>query len=75
MVLPIGGKVLLDTNVFIDFLRADRHTEWILGGHGTVVRFISLSFYLNSDSVQTRQNARKPLTDFNTHSLPNALSA
>lgn len=41
MALPIGGKVLLDTNVLIDFLRAGMHTEWVLGGHGTVVRFIS----------------------------------
>ncbi|ULA64912.1 MAG: Ribonuclease VapC [Nitrospira sp.] len=41
MALPIGGKVLLDTNVLIDFLRAGMHAEWVLGGQGTVVRFIS----------------------------------
>jgi predicted nucleic acid-binding protein len=41
MAVPIGGKVLLDTNVFIDFLRAGLHAEWVLGGHGTVIRFLS----------------------------------
>ena len=41
MALLIGGKVLLDTNVLIDFLRAGMHAEWVLGGQGTVVRFIS----------------------------------
>jgi predicted nucleic acid-binding protein len=41
MAVPIRGKVLLDTNVLIDFLRAGMHTEWVLGGQGTVVRFIS----------------------------------
>jgi len=41
MALPVGGKVLLDTNVLIDFLRAGMHAEWVLGGHGAVVRFIS----------------------------------
>ena len=41
MALPIGGKILLDTNVLIDFLRAGMHAEWVLSGHGTVVRFIS----------------------------------
>ena len=41
MALPIGGKVLLDTTVLINFLRAGMHAEWVLGGHGTIVRFIS----------------------------------
>ena len=41
MALPIGGKVLLDTTVLINFLRAGMHAEWVLGGYGTIVRFIS----------------------------------
>ena len=59
MALPIGGKVLLDTNVFIDFLRADRHTEWVLGGHGSVVRFISaivlLELRLGADTPRRKK--------------------
>lgn len=60
MALPVGGKVLLDTNVLIDFLRADKHAEWVLGGHGTVVRFISaivlLELRLGADTLK-RQKA------------------
>jgi hypothetical protein len=31
MALPVSGKVILDTNVFIDYLRADLHAEWVFG--------------------------------------------
>lgn len=60
MALPIGGKILLDTNVLIDFLRAGMHTEWVLGAHGNVVRFISavalLELRLGADTPK-RKNA------------------
>jgi predicted nucleic acid-binding protein len=39
--LPVTGKVLLDTNVFIDYLRADLYAEWIFGGVSNVIRFLS----------------------------------
>jgi predicted nucleic acid-binding protein len=59
MALPIGGKVLLDTNGLIDFLRADKHVEWVLGGHGTVVRFISaivlLELRLGADTPKRKK--------------------
>lgn len=59
MALPIGGKVLLDTNVLIDFLRTGMHTEWVLGGHGTVVRFISavvlLELRLGADTLKRKK--------------------
>jgi predicted nucleic acid-binding protein len=59
MALPIGGKVLLDTNVLIDFLRAEKHAEWVLGGHGTVVRFISaivlLELRLGADTPKRKK--------------------
>lgn len=57
MALPIGGKVLLDTNVLIDFLRAGMHEEWVLGGHGTVVRFISA---VGSARTSPRSHALDP---------------
>lgn len=60
MALPIGGKVLLDTNVLIDFLRAGMHAEWVLGGHGTVVRFISavalLELELGADTPKRKKS-------------------
>lgn len=59
MALPIGGKVLLDTNVLIDFLRAGIHAEWVLGGQGTVVRFISavalLELRLGADTPKRKK--------------------
>jgi len=39
--LPVGRKVLLDTNVFIDYLRAELHADWVFGGKENVVRFVS----------------------------------
>ena len=41
MALPVTGKVLLDTNVFIDYLRADLHAAWIFGGVNNIIRFLS----------------------------------
>ena len=59
MALPISGKVLLDTNVLIDFLRAGMHAEWVLSGHGTVVRFISavalLELRLGADTPKRKK--------------------
>jgi predicted nucleic acid-binding protein len=39
--VPVSGKVLFDTNVFIDYLRADLHADWIFGGVGYIIRFLS----------------------------------
>ena len=59
MALPISGKVLLDTNVLIDFLRARMHAEWVLSGHGTVVRFVSavalLELRLGADTPKRKK--------------------
>lgn len=33
--------MLLDTNVFIDYLRAHLHTQWIFDGVGHILRFLS----------------------------------
>lgn len=59
MALPIVGKVLLDTNVLIDFLRAGMYAEWILGGQGSVVRFISavalLELRLGADTPKRKK--------------------
>ncbi len=41
MAVPVVGKVLLDTNVFIDYLRAGLHTDWVFGRVGNTVRFLS----------------------------------
>lgn len=41
MAVPVTGKVLLDTNVFIDYLRADLYADWIFGGVNNIIRFLS----------------------------------
>lgn len=59
MALPVVGKVLLDTNVLIDFLRVGMHTQWVVGGHGNVVRFISavvlLELRLGADTPKRKK--------------------
>ena len=41
MALPVAGKVVLDTNVFIDYLRQDRYEDWVFGRVGSTIRFLS----------------------------------
>jgi predicted nucleic acid-binding protein len=41
MAVPVAGKVLLDTNVFIGYLRAGLHAEWVLGRVSHTIRFLS----------------------------------
>jgi len=41
MALSVTGKVRLDTNVFIGYLRAGLHAEWVFGRVSHTVRFLS----------------------------------
>jgi tRNA(fMet)-specific endonuclease VapC len=41
MAVSVTGKVLFDTNIFIDYLRADLHADWIFGGVNNTIRFLS----------------------------------
>ena len=45
------GKVLLDTNVFIDYLRVGQHEEWVWGGTEPRVRFLSAVLLLELRSA------------------------
>jgi len=47
----VTGKALLDTNVFIDYLRAGRHEEWVWGGTEPRVRFLSAVLLLELRSA------------------------
>lgn len=59
MALPIGRKILLDTNVFIDFLRAELHAEWVFGGKAPLIRFVSavvfLELHLGANTPKRKQ--------------------
>jgi predicted nucleic acid-binding protein len=41
MAVSVTGKVVLDTNVFIDYLRANLHADWIFGSVSNTIRFLS----------------------------------
>ena len=41
MAVPVSGKVLLDTNVFVNYLREELHTDWVFGRVGDSIRFLS----------------------------------
>jgi hypothetical protein len=72
--LPIGGKVLLDTNVLIDYLRAGLHAEWVLGGSGSILRFILPSLSWNYDSAQILLNGKEPWTASSRRFMSDVLS-
>jgi predicted nucleic acid-binding protein len=41
MAVPVAGKILLDTNVFIGYLRSGLYPEWVLGRVSHTIRFLS----------------------------------
>jgi predicted nucleic acid-binding protein len=59
MALSLGAKVVLDTNVFVDYLRAGMHAEWVLGPAGGRIRFLSsvvlLELRLGADTSRRRR--------------------
>lgn len=40
MAVSVKGKVVLDTNVFVDYLRLQLHSDWVFGNVGNVIRFL-----------------------------------
>jgi predicted nucleic acid-binding protein len=59
MALSLGAKVVLDTNVFVDYLRAGMYAEWVLGPAWGRIRFLSsvvlLELRLGADSHRRRR--------------------
>ena len=59
MAIPVAGKVLLDTNVFIDHLRRGLHADWIFGRVGSTIRFLSsvvlMELRLGADTLPRRR--------------------
>lgn len=41
MAVPVSGKVILDTNIFVDYLREELYAEWVFGRVGAIIRFLS----------------------------------
>jgi predicted nucleic acid-binding protein len=65
--------VLLDTNVFIDYLRADLHAHWIFGGVGNTIRFLSavvlMELRLGADTRRRKRAVDRIQTAFPTSRL------
>jgi predicted nucleic acid-binding protein len=59
MAVPVGGKLILDTNVFVDYLRQGLHADWVLGHTGHAVRFLSsvvlLELRIGADTLPRRR--------------------
>lgn len=59
MAVSVTGKVLLDTNVFVDYLRAGLHADWVFGRVGNIIRFLSsvvlMELRLGADTPRRRR--------------------
>jgi len=59
MALPVKGKVILDTNIFVDYLRLQLHSDWVFGNVGSVIRFLSsvvlMELRLGADTPRRRR--------------------
>ncbi len=68
MAVFVSGRILLDTNVFIDYLRAGRHGEWVWGGRPARVRFLSavvlMELRVGADTVRRRRAVDRILEAF-----------
>jgi predicted nucleic acid-binding protein len=71
--LPVTGKVLLDTNVFIDYLRADLYADWIFGGVSNIIRFLSsivlLELRIGADTARRQRAVDRVQAAFPTSRL------
>lgn len=59
MAAPVVGKLLLDTNVFVDYLRAGLHADWVFGQIGDTIRFLSsvvlMEFRLGANTLRRKR--------------------
>ena len=73
MAVSVTGKVLLDTNVFIDYLRADLHADWVFGGVGHTIRFLSsvvlMELRVGADTVRRQRAVDRIQAAFPTRRL------
>src|SRR5713101_7182947 len=59
MAVPLARKVIIDTNVFIEYLRDGLSTEWAFGRTGMAIRFLSsvvlMELRLGADTAKRRR--------------------
>jgi predicted nucleic acid-binding protein len=70
MALSLGAKVVLDTNVFVDYLRAGMYAEWVLGPASGRIRLLSsvvlLELRLGADTPRRRRAVERIRAAFPT---------
>lgn len=63
MAILLTRKVIIDTNVFIDYLRADIHSDWVFGQIDHTVRFLSaivlMELRLGADTLRRKRAVDK----------------
>ncbi len=63
MAVLVTRKVIIDTNVFIDYLRADIHSEWVFGQIDNTIRFLSsivlMELRLGADTLRRKRAVDK----------------
>jgi predicted nucleic acid-binding protein len=57
--VSVIGKVLFDSNIFIDYLRTGAHDEWVWGRYRQITRFLSavvlMELRLGADSAKRKR--------------------
>ena len=73
MALAVIGKVILDTNVFVDYLRTGAHAQWIWASRRRLVRFLSavvlMELRLGADTPRRMRAVDRILAAFPAHRL------
>lgn len=59
MAILLTRKVIIDTNVFIDYLRAEIHSDWVFGQIDHTIRFLSaivlMELRLGADTLKRKR--------------------
>lgn len=68
MAVSVGGRIVLDTNILIDYLRAGAHAELVAGHASRAVRFLSavvlMELRLGADTPRRRRAVDRMVAAF-----------
>ncbi len=73
MAVPLASKLIIDTNVFIDYLRDDLNVDWVFGRTGMPPRFLSavvlMELRLGADTPKRRRAVDRIRAAFSTERI------
>ena len=61
MAVPVVGKKLLDNNVFIGYLRAGLHAEWVCGRVSNTIRYLMCDSWLRGEHDEAIEIKRRTM--------------